>query len=93
MFLIKYTTHLCPPRTSFLDHEWFTFETAGTLVVGWDGGPTRRSSAHNQLMEAEEEEDEEEVRERAANMQALDLADDRPKTTGIEFAAAAATGR
>ena len=31
----------CCRRTSFLDQEWFTFETAGTLVVGWEGGPSR----------------------------------------------------
>ncbi|CAH1784493.1 unnamed protein product [Owenia fusiformis] len=28
-------------RTTFLDQEWFTFENAGTLVVGWEGGPPR----------------------------------------------------
>ena len=22
-----------------MDQEWFTFETAGTLIVGWEGGP------------------------------------------------------
>lgn len=22
-----------------MDQEWFTFETAGALVVGWEGGP------------------------------------------------------
>ena len=76
-------------RTSFLDHEWFTFETAGTLVVGWEGGPCRRSSAHNR--QSEESDDEGYNDERG--MQALDLATgERPRTTGIEFAAAAATG-
>ena len=29
-------------RTAFLDQEWFSFETAGTLVVGWEGGPSRQ---------------------------------------------------
>ena len=77
-------------RTSFLDHEWFTFETAGALVVGWDGGPARRSSAR--LSGAVMEEDQLGT-ERERTRQALDLAgDERPKTTGIEFAAAAATG-
>ncbi|XP_063952273.1 cilia- and flagella-associated protein 54-like isoform X1 [Lytechinus pictus] len=28
-------------RSSYLDNEWFTFETASTLVVGWDGGASR----------------------------------------------------
>ncbi|KAK7503699.1 hypothetical protein BaRGS_00005238, partial [Batillaria attramentaria] len=79
-------------RTSFLDHEWFTFETAGTLVVGWEGGPVRRSSGRAQLDGKEEKEENDQ--ERMWNeMQHLDLAsDERPKTTGIEFAAAAATG-
>lgn len=31
-------------RSSYLDNEWFTFETAGTLVVGWDGGPSRAAT-------------------------------------------------
>ncbi|XP_064604908.1 cilia- and flagella-associated protein 54-like isoform X2 [Liolophura sinensis] len=64
-------------RTSFLDQEWFTLETTGTLIVGWEGGPTApvdRLSNHSLLA-------------------ALDLADrQEAKTTGIEIAAAAATG-
>ncbi|KAK7102964.1 hypothetical protein V1264_021114 [Littorina saxatilis] len=80
-------------RTSFLDHEWLTFETAGTLVVGWEGGPARRSSARVMMMNDDDDDDDEEDRKERLNMQALDLAnEDRPKTTGIEFAAAAATG-
>ncbi|XP_074644089.1 cilia- and flagella-associated protein 54-like [Tubulanus polymorphus] len=31
-------------RTSFLDLEWFTLETTGTLIVGWDGGPSRQAT-------------------------------------------------
>ncbi|KAL8594729.1 hypothetical protein ACOMHN_051675 [Nucella lapillus] len=77
-------------RTSFLDHEWFTFETAGRLVAGWDGEPVRRPSPRALRLTGPEAEEEE---RRRRNTQALDLAgDDRPRTTGIEFAAAAATG-
>ena len=60
-------------------------------MVGWEGGPSRRSSARKLQME-ESEDDGYDERDRL-NMQALDLATgDRPRTTGIEFAAAAATG-
>lgn len=24
-----------------MDNDWFTFDTVGTLLVGWDGGPSR----------------------------------------------------
>lgn len=79
-------------RTSFLDHEWFTFETCGTLVVGWEGGPARRTSGRLALEVAEDEMEEMEG-EMMESVRHLDLAtEDRPKTTGIEFAAAAATG-
>ena len=39
--VVNFFTYL-PHRSSFLDQEWFTFETAGTLVVGWHGGPARQ---------------------------------------------------
>lgn len=77
-------------RTSILDREWFTFETAGTLVVGWEGGPAGQKTAHavSQMQGGEMMDNRDRL-----NRQALDLAnEDRPKTTGIEFAAAAATG-
>ena len=64
-------------RTSFLDQEWFTFETVGTLVVGWEGGPSRlvtRQDTSRPPPPAENQKDKVE------------------KTTGIEIAAAAATG-
>lgn len=75
-------------RTSFLDQEWFTFETAGTLVVGWEGGPARQTSAVGLAASPRK------IDEPVSALNALDLAvdQDRPKTTGIEFAAAAATG-
>ena len=28
-----------------MDQEWFTFETAGTLIVGWEGGPLHHKHA------------------------------------------------
>ena len=28
-------------RTAFLDQEWFSFESSNTLIVGWNGGPSR----------------------------------------------------
>ncbi|XP_053377953.1 cilia- and flagella-associated protein 54-like isoform X4 [Mercenaria mercenaria] len=31
-------------KTNFLDQEWFVFETAGTLVVGWEGGPLHHAN-------------------------------------------------
>ncbi|XP_046336681.2 cilia- and flagella-associated protein 54-like isoform X2 [Haliotis rufescens] len=75
-------------KTSFLDQEWFTFETAGTLVVGWEGGPARQTSAVGLAASPRK------IDEPVSALNALDLAvdQDRPKTTGIEFAAAAATG-
>ncbi|KAK6177089.1 hypothetical protein SNE40_015265 [Patella caerulea] len=70
-------------RSSFLDHEWFTFETADTLVVGWDGGPTRQSSRHATGQSADD---------RAVHTK-LDLNTDADKhKTAIEIAAAAVTG-
>jgi hypothetical protein len=27
-----------------MDQEWFVFETAGTLVVGWEGGPLQQTT-------------------------------------------------
>ena len=59
-------------RTSFLDQEWFTFETAGTLVVGWEGGPSRQVTRQEN---------------RALN------ALQQGRASGIEMAAAAATGQ
>ncbi|XP_071809881.1 cilia- and flagella-associated protein 54-like isoform X2 [Asterias amurensis] len=35
-------------RSAYLDNEWFTFETAGTLVVGWDGGPSRATTRQDE---------------------------------------------
>lgn len=62
-------------RSSFLDQEWFTFETANTLVVNWNGGPQRQRTGDGP---------------RATITQ---LKDDVKNTSGIEIAAAAATGQ
>ncbi|XP_078309888.1 cilia- and flagella-associated protein 54-like isoform X7 [Crassostrea virginica] len=82
-------------RTNFLDEEWFGFETAGTLVVGWEGGPTRPVEPRGGKRLAEDTEAEL-ARLQASRLDALDLAEheSRPRTTatGIEIAAALATG-
>ena len=62
------------PSTSFLDQEWFTFETAGTLIVGWDVKTPPVDGA-----------------DKLANV-SLQNVSDRMKASGIEMAAAAATG-
>eukprot|EP00058_Branchiostoma_floridae_P024582 XP_002610072.1 hypothetical protein BRAFLDRAFT_125670 [Branchiostoma floridae] len=65
-------------RPSFMDQEWFTFETSNTLVVGWDGGPDWQST-------------KDDPREMSIPDSLAQLDADRPKT-GIEIAAAAAIG-
>ena len=62
-------------RTGFLDQEWFTFESANTLVVNWNGGPQRQHTSDGP---------------RATITQ---LKDDAKMQSGIEIAAAAATGK
>lgn len=82
-------------RTNFLDEEWFGFETAGTLVVGWEGGPTKPVEPQSRRR-FEDDEEAELARLHTSHMDALDLAEheSRPRTTatGIEIAAALATG-
>ncbi|XP_063397833.1 cilia- and flagella-associated protein 54-like isoform X1 [Mytilus trossulus] len=79
-------------KTNFLDQEWFTFETSGTLIVGWEGGPSRNvelsKKDQKELQRVMKASREDRVYE------SLDLADERPRTTatGIEIAAALATG-
>lgn len=79
-------------RTNFLDEEWFGYETAGTLVVGWEGGPAKPVEPRG----GKRLEDEEEAELARLHTSRLDLAEheSRPKTTatGIEIAAALATG-
>jgi len=89
-------------RTNFLDQEWFTFETAGTLIVGWEGGPTRQfdpseMDGHKYPLKTEDDVLTQLNSVRGSHIEALDLAnesDNRPRTTatGIEIAAAMATG-
>ena len=31
-----------------MDQEWFNFETAGTLIVGWEGGPLHQKHVTTQ---------------------------------------------
>lgn len=75
-----------------MDQEWFTFETSGTLIVGWEGGPSRNvelsKKDQKELQRVMKASREDRVYE------SLDLADERPRTTatGIEIAAALATG-
>ncbi|XP_052780184.1 cilia- and flagella-associated protein 54-like isoform X4 [Mya arenaria] len=103
-------------KTNFLDQEWLVFETAGTLVVGWEGGPLHHAhiaepgerrekeaskypairEKNSDYSESSSDEDLPTVTSRArTKTDALDLAGfERPKTTttGIEIAAALATG-
>ena len=65
-------------RTSFLDQEWFSFETASTLVVGWNGGPVR---LHTQQCGRDDSGNSGKNGKQPA------------KTSGIQIAAAAATGK
>lgn len=82
-------------RTNFLDEEWFGYETAGTLVVGWEGGPAKPVEPRGGKR-LEDEEEAELARLHTSRLDPLDLAEheSRPKTTatGIEIAAALATG-
>ncbi|XP_021355787.1 cilia- and flagella-associated protein 54-like isoform X2 [Mizuhopecten yessoensis] len=77
-------------RTNFLDQEWFTYETAGTLVVGWEGGPTRKSGDNKRQRYNGQGFDESDM----DNMDVGYEQEARPRTTatGIEIAAAMATG-
>ncbi|KAK3102398.1 hypothetical protein FSP39_011137 [Pinctada imbricata] len=85
-------------KTNFLDQEWFALETAGSIVIGWDGGPSRPVDPIGVIDKKviHDDEDEELARLADPRMDALDLAreKDRPRTntTGIEIAAALATG-
>lgn len=75
--------------TAFLDPEWFTFETAGTMVVGMDGGQPRRSktNAGNRQSPAKGTQSViSVVRERKKSERVC------TRASGIERAAAAATG-
>lgn len=98
-----------------MDQEWFVFETAGTLVVGWEGGPlhhttmvepgerrgddsSRPATGKRSDMDDSESSDDDlptVTSKGKTKTEALDLAGyERPKTvtTGIEIAAALATG-
>ncbi|XP_006820960.1 cilia- and flagella-associated protein 54-like [Saccoglossus kowalevskii] len=74
-------------RSSYLDHEWFTFETAGTLVVGWDGGPTRQMTRENFRPPTHSEP----VTDPLQQLNFMET-DKKGFTTAIEIAAAAAVG-
>lgn len=68
--------------TDFLDPEWFTFETAGTIVVGMDPGLSRpvRKSYAAPVIAAQHKDSK------------IQLERDNTWASGIERAAAAATG-
>lgn len=102
-----------------MDQEWFVFETAGTLIVGWEGGPLHHTTVNESsethrdkeltkqtALSTDRDRDDSEAssddeiptvtsKAKTKTTDALDLAGfDRPKTTttGIEIAAALATG-
>ncbi|XP_071490299.1 cilia- and flagella-associated protein 54-like [Diadema antillarum] len=76
-------------RSSYLDNEWFTFETAGTLVVGWDGGASRTVTRQGDTHASQSD-------PVIQQLQQLDLYDVNPYITGqpsgIEAAALATVG-
>lgn len=74
-------------RSSYLDNDWFTFETIGTLLVGWDGGPSR---SHTHQGDAAGHHQNDPI---ISQLQQLD-ADEYGKavTTAIEVAALATVG-
>ncbi|XP_071817646.1 cilia- and flagella-associated protein 54-like isoform X3 [Apostichopus japonicus] len=73
-------------RSSYLDNDWFTFDTVGTLLVGWDGGPSRSPTRHGDNGHVQND-------PIIAQLQQLD-ADEVGKavTTAIEVAALATVG-
>ena len=71
-------------RTSFLDQEWFSFETSGTLVVGWEGGPSRQFTRQEPLRPG--------VNKGHLIPGSVASKERDIRSTGIEIAAAAATG-
>ncbi|GFO44544.1 hypothetical protein PoB_007104900 [Plakobranchus ocellatus] len=80
-------------RTNFLDQEWFTFETAGVMIVGWEGGPGPTSHADVDYLALAGPGIDTARGGRVPDVKASSqVTGDRPRTTGIEFAAAAATG-
>lgn len=74
-------------RSSYLDNDWFTFDTVGTLLVGWDGGPSRSPTRHGDNGHVQND-------PIIAQLQQLD-ADEVGKavTTAIEVAALATVGK
>ena len=69
--------------TSFMDQEWFTLETAGTLIVGWNGGPVRLQTQHRHRHGHAHD---------AKNVAMATGSEQQHQASGIEIAAAAATG-
>ena len=77
-------------RSSYLDNEWFTFETAGTLVVGWDGGASRTVTRQGDTTHPSQSDPV------IQQLHQMDLYDTNPymttQPTGIEAAALASVG-
>ena len=74
-------------RSSYLDNEWFSFETASTLVVGWDGGPSRGVTRQDETRPSNSDDPV------MAHLQQLDLdGDHKPRPSAIEVAALVTVG-
>lgn len=71
-----------------MDNDWFTFDTVGTLLVGWDGGPSRSPTRQGDSGHPQQHDPI------IAQLQQLD-ADEVGKavTTAIEVAALATVGK
>ncbi|XP_071960070.1 cilia- and flagella-associated protein 54-like [Antedon mediterranea] len=74
-------------RSSYIDNEWITFETSGTLVVGWDGGPSRAVTRQDDTREGERDAIIEKLHQINIGKQGL-----RVHQSAIEVAAAATVG-
>lgn len=76
-------------RSSYLDNEWFTFETASTLVVGWEGGASRTATRQGDAVSQSDP--------IVQQLRQIDAYDMNPYLTnqpsGIEAAALASVGK
>lgn len=79
--------------TAFLDPEWFTFETAGTLVAGMDGVTNRQENKSGNRPAAAMMFSKQNTMSGVAGIrQSLKVDRENTAVSGIEMAAAAATG-
>ncbi|XP_033102653.1 cilia- and flagella-associated protein 54-like isoform X3 [Anneissia japonica] len=75
-------------RSSYIDNEWVTFETSGTLVVGWDGGPSRAVTRQEQRRDGTKDPIMQQLKQIGIGKHEL-----RAYNSAIEVAAAASIGK